>query len=194
MVAGLVLYLRGATINTMVLAGLVIALGAVVDDAIVDVENIVRRLRQHPQRGIFQSTARIVLEASYEVRHAIIFSTLIEVIALMPVFVMKGLSGAFFKPLALSYALAVGASMIVALTVTPAMSLILLRTAPLDRRESPLVRWLHRGYDAVLSRIVKTPRSAYITVGVIVVAGLLVLPQLGQSLLPSFKERDFLKF
>lgn len=192
MAAGLVLYLRGATVNTMVLAGLVIALGAVVDDAIVDVENIVRRLRQYPQKGILLSTARIILEASYEVRHAIIFSTLIEVIALTPVFAMKGLSGAFFKPLALSYALAVGASMIVALTVTPAMSLMLLRNAPLEKRESPLVRWLHRGYNAVLSRIVNTPRSAFITVGAIVVTGLLVLPLLGQSLLPSFKERDFL--
>ena len=192
MAGALVLYLRGATINTMVLAGFVIALGAVVDDAIVDVENIVRRLRQHRQEGKRVSVASIILEASFEVRHAIIYSTLIEIVALLPVFVMEGLSGAFFKPLALSYALAVGASTVVALTVTPAMSFILLRNVPLEKRESPLVRWLHRGYDAVLARIVKTPRKAYATVGVIVLAGLMVLPLLGQSLLPSFKERDFL--
>jgi CzcA family heavy metal efflux pump len=192
MTAMLVLYFRGTTINTMVLAGLVIALGAVVDDAIIDVENIVRRLRQHRKEGSKLSIPRIVLEASFEVRHAIIYATLIEIMALLPVFVMEGLSGAFFQPLAISYALAVGASMIVALTVTPAMSLILLRNVPLEKRESPLVKRLHRGYDAVLARIISTPRKAYLTVGIIALAGLVVLPQLGQSLLPDFKERDFL--
>src|SRR5262245_33261772 len=190
----LVLYLRGATINTMVLAGFVIALGAVVDDAIVDVENIVRRLREHLQQGgsVLQ-LAKIILEASFEVRHAIIFASLIEITALVPVFFMEGLSGAFFKPLALSYCLAIAASTVVALTVTPALSYILLRNAPLATRQtSPLMRWLHRGYNALLSRIVRTPRPAYLTVGVTALAGGLVVPRLGQELLPSFKERDFL--
>jgi Cu/Ag efflux pump CusA len=149
MAATMVFYFRGTTINTMVLAGLVIALGAVVDDAIVDVENIVRRLRQDRKEGRKTPIGSIVLEASYEVRHAIIIATLIEVGALLPVFVMEGLSGAFFKPLALSYSMAIGASMVVALTVTPAMSFILLRNVPLKERESPLVRWLHRGYEAL---------------------------------------------
>ncbi|NNF11973.1 MAG: efflux RND transporter permease subunit [Gemmatimonadetes bacterium] len=188
----LVLSARGLTINTMVLAGLVIALGAVVDDAIVDVENIVRRLRQARSEGRKTPIARVILEASFEVRHAIIFSTLIEIMALLPVFVMEGLSGAFFRPLAFSYALAVGASTVVALTVTPAMSFILLRNVPLEKRESPLVRRLHGGYNALLTRIVRTPRPAYATVGVMMVAGVMVVPQLGQSLLPDFKERDFL--
>ncbi|MGB5848067.1 MAG: efflux RND transporter permease subunit, partial [Ignavibacteriaceae bacterium] len=192
MAGGLVLFLQGATINTMVLAGFVIALGAVVDDAIVDVENIVRRLRQHRMEGGKISIAKIILEASMEVRHAIIFSTLIEIVVLVPVFVMEGLSGAFFQPLAFSYALAILASTLVALTVTPAMSYILLRNVKLDKRESHLVRLLHRGYNYILSRIVNTPRSAYVSVAVIVLAGLIVVPQLGQSLLPSFKERDFL--
>jgi len=189
---GLILYFQGATINTMILAGFVIALGAVVDDAIVDVENIIRRLREFRKTGKKISIGRIILEASMEVRHAIIFATLIEVMALIPVFVMEGLSGAFFRPLALSYALAVLASMGVALTITPAMSYILLKNAPLEHRESPLTRFLHKVYNSILSRVVNTPRSSYITVAVIVLAGLIVLPQLGQSLLPSFKERDFL--
>ena len=189
---GLILYFRGATINTMVLAGFVIALGAVVDDAIVDVENIIRRLREFRKSGKKVSFGRIILEASMEVRHAIIFATLIEVMALVPVFVMEGLSGAFFRPLALSYALAVLASMGVALTVTPAMSYILLRNVKLEHHESPLTRFLHRIYNSMLTRIVNTPRSSYATVAVIFFAGLIVLPQLGQSLLPSFKERDFL--
>ncbi|RME01744.1 MAG: efflux RND transporter permease subunit [Calditrichaeota bacterium] len=192
MAGGLVLYLQGATINTMVLAGFVIALGAVVDDAIVDVENIVRRLRESRKQGSKTPIGRIILEASMEVRHAIIFATLIEVMALLPVFFMQGLSGAFFRPLAFSYALAVLASMAVALTVTPAMSFILLRKAPLEKHESPLVLWLHKIYTKLLARIVKSPRPAYLTVLVIVLAGILVLPRLGQSLLPSFKERDFL--
>jgi CzcA family heavy metal efflux pump len=194
LVAGaLVLYVRDTTINTMVLAGFVIALGAVVDDAIVDVENIVRRLREHRKKGgSARWMGKIILEASFEVRHAIIFATLIEIMALVPVFFMEGLSGAFFQPLALSYALAIGASMIIALTVTPALSFILLGNAPLEKRESPLVRVLHRRYDALLTRIVRTPRPAYLTVGIIAIAGCVVVPQLGQELLPSFKERDFL--
>ena len=192
MAGAIVLYLQGTTINTMILAGFIIALGAVVDDAIVDVENITRRLRQHRKEGKKLSIGRIILEASFEVRHAIIFSTLIEVAALLPVFVMEGLSGAFFQPLALSYAIAIAASTVVALTVTPALSLILLRNAPLKQHESPLVKVLHRGYNWILSRTLKRPRPAYFTVAIIVLAGLVVLPQLGQELLPSFKERDFL--
>jgi Cu/Ag efflux pump CusA len=105
---------------------------------------------------------------------------------------MEGLSGAFFRPLAFSYAIAIAASMVVALTVTPAMSFVLLRNVPLEHRESPLTRWLQRGYGAVLTRIVKTPFPAYLTVGVTVLAGIVVWPLLGHSLLPSFKERDFL--
>ncbi len=192
MAGALVLYFRGTTLNTMVLAGFVIALGAVVDDAIIDVENIMRRLRQARAKGIKVSMFRIILDASLEVRGAIIYATLIEVVALIPVFFMEGLSGSFFKPLAMSYAIAVMASMIVALLVTPAMSYILLRKAPLEKRESLLLKWLHRVYMRVLSNIVSIPNRAYMVVGITALAGILVVPQLGQSLLPSFKERDFL--
>jgi len=193
--AGMVLYARGATINTMILAGLVISVGVVVDDAIIDIENIVRRLRLHRlatgDRST-ASTARIVLEASLEVRSAIVYATLINVVAVLPVFFMEGLTGAFFQPLAFSYALAVLVSMVVALTVTPALSLILLRNAPLERRQSPLVRWLQRGYVALLGRIIRSPRPAMAAVVVIALLGIAVVPGLGQSLLPDFKERDFL--
>jgi CzcA family heavy metal efflux pump len=191
-VAGLVLYLRGATLNTMVLAGLVIAIGGVVDDAIIDVENIVRRLRQHRREGSDRSTASIVLEASLEVRSAIVYAVLIDVAVLLPVFFLGGVSGAFFQPLAVSYALALLASMVVALIVTPALCLLLLRKAPLERRESPLLRWLQSGYGALLARIVRTPRPAFFAVCGLVLVGLSVMPFLGQSLFPAFKERDFL--
>jgi CzcA family heavy metal efflux pump len=192
MAAGLVLYWQNVTINTMVLAGLIIALGAVVDDAIIDVENITRRLREAKKAGRKVNMFRIVLEASCEVRNAIIYATLIEVMALLPVFFMEGLSGSFFKPLAASYAYAILASMIVALTITPAMSMILLRNAPLEKRESPLVAWLHRGYDWILSKALRRAWPSYLAAGIIALSGLLVLPRMGQQLLPDFKERDFL--
>ena len=125
-------------------------------------------------------------------RSAIVYATLIDAVALIPIFFLEGLSGAFFRPLAFSYALAVLASMVVALTVTPALGLMLLARAPLERRQSPLVTWLQRGYAALLGSIIRHARTAYAAVGVVALAGILVVPQLGQSLLPSFKERDFL--
>jgi CzcA family heavy metal efflux pump len=190
--AALVLYFLGVSMNTMVLAGFVIALGDVVDDAIIDVENIVRRLRQYRREGTNKSTATIILEASLEVRNAIIFATLIIVVALSPILFLEGLSGAFFRPLALSYVLAMLASMVVALTVTPALSLILFRKAPLEQRDPPVMRWLVRGYNALLTPIVRSPRPAYLAVVAMAVVGIAVYPLLGQDLLPSFKERDFL--
>src|SRR5437763_13244309 len=117
----LVLHWRGTTINTMTLAGLVIALGAVVDDAIIDVENIVRRLREERAGGGTRPTAAVVLEASLEVRSPIIYATLIIVVASVPVLLLDGLTGAFFRPLALSYTLATVALLLVALTLTPAL-------------------------------------------------------------------------
>ena len=110
----------------MVLAGLVVAIGVVVDDAIIDVENIVRRLRQARAVGSTQSTFGIVLDASVEVRTAITYATMINVVAVVPVLFLEGLSGSFFRPLVLSYGLAVLVSMLVALTVTPALCLLLL--------------------------------------------------------------------
>jgi CzcA family heavy metal efflux pump len=190
--AGLVLFLRGETINVMVLAGFVIAIGVVVDDAIIGVENIVRRLREHRRQGSTKPTASIVLEATLEVRPPIVYATLIIFAAIGPIFFLTGLTGAFFRPLALSYVLAVAASLLVALTVTPAMSLILLSKGPLKTRTPPLTRWLQRGYERALARIIRTPVWAYGAVAVTAIAGLAVVPFLGQSLLPSFKERDFL--
>ncbi len=192
-VAGLVLYWRGATINTMILAGFVIALGDIVDDAIIDIENVVRRLRLYRAAGSTKSTARIILEASLEVRSAIVYATLIEVAAVGPIFMLEGLSGSFFRPLAASYALALLASMIVALTVTPALSLIFFRSPQsLMHRESPVVPALKRLYTRTLQAIMPRPNRAYASVALLGVAGLVMLPFLGQSLLPAFKERDFL--
>ena len=195
-VALLVLYWRGTTVNAMVVAGLVIALGAVIDDAVVDVDHIVRRLRRQRQAGSDQPAATIILEAALEMRSAIFFATLILVLAVLPVFFLEGVSGAFFQPLAISYALAVLASMVIALTVTPALSLILLSSmsnAPLKGRESPLIAWLQRGYERALAGVVRAPRLAFAAVAAAIVVGLAVLPFLRQEqLLPSFKELDLM--
>jgi CzcA family heavy metal efflux pump len=190
--AGLILHLRGTTINVMILAGMIIAVGDVVDDAIIDIENIWRRLRQRRSEGSTQSLASIILDASIEVRGAIVYATLLAMVVLAPVFFLEGLSGAFFQPLAISYTLAVLVSMVVALTVTPALAYLLLRNAPVEQRYSPVVPWLQKTYRAVLARIVQRPRYAYATVGVIALLGVLILPGLGRELLPEFKERDFL--
>jgi CzcA family heavy metal efflux pump len=193
LIAGaLVLYLREATLNTMVLAGFLIAVGVVVDDAIVDVENVMWRLRQARQAGSAQSSAAIILEAALEMRSAMFYATLILVLAIMPVFFIEGLAGAFVQPLALSYLLALLASMLVALTLTPALCLLLLANAPVERHTSPLVGWLQRGYERGLARIIQRPRSMLAAVAVLTVVGLAIVPFLNQSLLPSFKERNLL--
>lgn len=190
--AVLVMNYFGATLNTMILAGFVIALGEVVDDAIIDIENIMRRLRENRAMGSPRSDRRVILDASLEIRGAVVFATLIIVVAVSPVFFLSGLSGAFFQPLAMAYVLALIASMVVALTVTPALSLILMGNVPVERRESPMVLWLQRKYGALLSKLLMTPRIAFRAAAVVAVVGLAVLPTLGHSLLPSFKERDFL--
>jgi Cu/Ag efflux pump CusA len=176
----------------MILAGFAIALGEVVDDAIIDIENIMRRLRENRAAGTPRSPALVILDASLEIRSAVVYATLIIVLAVSPVFFMTGLSGAFFQPLAMAYVLALLASMVVALTITPALSLILLAKAPLERQESPLVRWLQQAYARVLARVLRAPRTAFAATGALVLVGLALLPLLGQTLLPSFKERDFL--
>jgi CzcA family heavy metal efflux pump len=188
----LVLDLGGTTLNVMVLAGLVVAIGVVVDDAIIDVENIVRRVRQARAQGSGVSTFSIVLDASVEVRSAITYATLINVVAIVPVLFLQGVSGSFFKPLALAYGLAVLVSMLVALTVTPVLCLILLSRGRALRRESPLLRALKRGYGAVLARIIRRPSPAIVTAAAFLLAGLAIFPSLGESLFPNFKERDFL--
>ena len=189
--AALVLDARGATVNTMMLAGFAVAVGVVVDDAIIDTENIVRRLRARRAAGEPTSAGAVILAASLEVRGAILYATLINVAAVVPVLFIGGVSGAFFRPLALSYALAVLASMLVALTVTPALALILLGRAELGG-EPPLVRALKRAYERALRRVIATPWPAYGAVAAAAIAAAVVAPQLGEDLFPTFKEQDFL--
>jgi len=181
--------LVGGTLNTMVLAGLVIALGVVIDEAVLGDYAILRQLRRRREKGTDESNSRTILDAAVEVGSPMLFATLILLVAVVPVFMMEGVAGSFFKPLALSYSIALVTAMAVAATVTPALALLLLRNAPLERRDSPPIRWLRYRDESGLARIMSRPRTALLAAGLIVVAGLVVWPSLGQSLLPSFKER-----
>jgi Cu/Ag efflux pump CusA len=187
--AGLVLYFRGVTINSMILAGLVMALVVVIDDAVINVHNVTRRLRWRGEDG-GPSAFRVVADATLEMRSPILFATLAIVAALLPFFFMQDAAGAFLPPIAWSFLLAVGASMVVALTVTPAMCLMLL-SGSRGERKSPVVNWVLRGYDKVSSGI-RRPRPVFLAFGVILLAGLAALPFLDSSLRPSLKEQDVL--
>jgi CzcA family heavy metal efflux pump len=190
--ATLALQALGATINTMVLAGLVIAMGEVVDDAIIDVENIVRRLRLNRASPNPRPAFAVVLDASIEVRSAVVFASLIVVLVFVPVFFLEGLSGSFFRPLALAYVLAILASLVVALTVTPALSLMLLPGSTDRHRESPLVRVLKAAYGTILPWFVRRPGVAIaILVGSFAYTAW-ALAGLGEEFLPNFQENDFL--
>ncbi|HLO30160.1 MAG TPA: efflux RND transporter permease subunit [Anaerolineales bacterium] len=187
-----VLYLRGITFNIMILAGLVAALGVIIDDTITLVENVSLRLHQDRKEGNLKPIASVILDAALEMRGPIFYSLVILLLAAASAFLIKGLASAFFQPLALSYVLAVLASMLVTLTVTPALCLIVLGEQKVERRASPLVLWLQRGYESVLSQMVQRGRIAFIVLLVLTLVSLAALPSLKQTLLPSFKERDLL--
>ena len=193
--AGVVLYLLGATINAMVVAGLVVAIGALVADAVLDVDNMQRRLREHRQQGEYEGAARsaagAVLDAALEMRGSALFATLIILVAAVPVVLLEGLTGSFTRPLVLSYALAVLASMVVALTVTPALGLLLSSGDRRNRAESPIIRWLQPRYDRALTSVVRNSRWAYVAVAALLLAGLATLPLLRTpQLLPPLRERQ----
>jgi CzcA family heavy metal efflux pump len=188
--AGFVIYLRGGTMNAIVLAGLLMALSVMVDDALIDVEKILRSLRQSRESQNPQPTMNIVLEASFEVRSTIFYSTLIVLLAVSPVFFLSGPTRTFFQPLVVSYVLAILISMLVALIVTPALALILFGISPIGQHVSPLVRWIQPAYERMLAWFAQRPRMAFATIVVALIIGLVVLPFLSLSPVPSFKERD----
>ncbi len=179
----------GATLNTMVLAGLLMAIGVVVDESIVSVDAVLRQLRRRREEGQAVSGFRLAIDAAFQVRVPMLYATLILLLAVVPVFLIEGVAGTFFKPLALSYALAILAAMVVAMIVTPALGLLLLRGRPLDRRAAPPIRWLQHQYARFLARTIHTPRSALITAAAITAIGVAAWPWLQQSLLPSFQDR-----
>ncbi|HZL87113.1 MAG TPA: efflux RND transporter permease subunit [Pirellulaceae bacterium] len=190
--AALILHWFGVTMNTMVLAGLIIALGEVVDDAIIDVENIVRRLRLNQAAERPRSAFRVILAASLEVRGAVVYGTLTVMLVIMPVFFLEGLAGSFFRPLALAYVLGIFVSLVVALTVTPALCILLLPSKASRRRESPLLSLLKRPYRAILPYLIPHPGIALLTLALTLGAAIGGAMFLGEEFLPKFQEYDFL--
>ncbi|MFN8503118.1 efflux RND transporter permease subunit [Kouleothrix sp.] len=186
--AGLVLWMRGATINIVAILGLAVAAGVLIDDAIVDVEHVVRRLRAAPG----EPAAAVIRAAVLEMRGPLAYALLIALLAIVPVFFVEGMLGTFLQPLALTYLLAVVAGMAVALLVTPGLCLLLLGRAPAALREAGLASRLARGYGRLLSRLLSAPRAAYLLAALLLVLGLVALPLLSPALTPSFKERNLL--
>ncbi|MBS2012789.1 MAG: efflux RND transporter permease subunit [Deltaproteobacteria bacterium] len=190
--AAAVLAWRGVTLDTMTVAGLVIALGEVVDDAIIDVENIERRLAVNAALDSPRPALSVVLDASLEVRSAVVYATLVVVLVFLPVYFLDGLAGAFFRPLAVAYVLAVGASLVVALVVTPALSLVLLRTTARAHARGPLSRALKRAYEPLVRGLVRRWRAAGAGFAATLAIALAMVPLLGEAFLPDFHETDFL--
>ena len=189
--AVLVLTAFNVSMNTMVIAGLVIALGEVVDDAIIDVENIIRRLKLNRLLENPQSKLSVIVNASLEVRSAVVYATMIVMVVFLPVFFLEGIAGAFFKPLAMAYLFAILASLIVALVVTPALSLMLLN-ADDEEKEIVIIRWLHIKYATILDSVLTKPKKIFVTTAFVFVATGIGSLFLGSEFLPEFKETDFL--
>jgi CzcA family heavy metal efflux pump len=181
----------GVTLNTITVGGLAIAIGAVVDDAIIDVENIFRRLRENQALGRPRSTFKVTLDASIEVRSAVVYATFIVALIFLPVLTLTGLQGSFFAPLALSYLLAIMASLVVALTVTPALALLFFSKGVKNTREPRLQRGIKWAYGKILRFFSRWPR-ALLAAGVALCAGsVFLLPEAGDELLPDFREGHF---
>ncbi len=181
----------GVTLNTITLGGLAIAIGEVVDDAIIDVENIFRRLRQNQTAAQPVSTFRVVLQASIEVRSAVVYATFIVALVFLPVLTLTGLQGSFFAPLALSYILAIMASLAVALTLTPALSLILFANGVRQGSEPRLQTWIKSVYSRVVGFCARWPKTLVAVAVLGCAAAASRLPNLGSEFLPEFREGHF---
>jgi CzcA family heavy metal efflux pump len=182
----------GFGINTLTLGGLAIALGEVVDDAIVDVENIARRLREHRAAGGTRSLADVVLDASLEVRGSVVYATFVVILVFLPVLALSGVQGALFRPLGLAYILATLASLVVALTVTPALTLVVLARRSARQGDPPLLARLKRSYASLLSGLVERPVAVSLAAFTLCAAAAAALPFFGAAFLPQFREGHYL--
>ncbi|MCX5644180.1 MAG: efflux RND transporter permease subunit [Phycisphaerae bacterium] len=182
----------GFSLNTMTLGGLAIAIGEVVDDAVIDVENILRRLRENRRLPEPLSAFRVVLNASIEVRSAVVYATLAVILVFVPILTMSGLAGRLFAPLGVAYILAILASLLVALTVTPALCLVLLGGQQVAEVEPPVVRRLKARYVGVLQRVETNSKKVLLAVVVFTGVGLAALPFLGGGFLPELNEGHFI--
>ena len=191
-VAVMVIEALGGTINTMTLGGMAIAVGALVDDAIIDVENIARRLRENTVRSpdARHGTLAVVFDATHEIQGSIVFATLVIILVFLPIFFLSGVEGRLLQPLGLAYVVALAASLLVAVTVTPVLGYFLLpRDQAIRRgREPYLVRAAKRLYEPVLDRWLTRWATVLVLAGVALALALVALSQAGRSFLPPFNE------
>ena len=188
-----VLQIQGVTINMMIIAGIIIALGALVDDAIIDLENIKRKIALNKEHDQNKSIGSIIFEATVEKRTPIIYATPIILIAVLPVFFLQGVTGAFFKSIAVAYILAILASFVISITLTPSLMYFLFKNFPTTARESYFKKWLLLLYDKLFLKAVRVPRPIFVTSCLIVVAviiGFITFQQ--QTIDPTFKETDLI--
>lgn len=188
----LVLDWLGYSLNTLTLGGLAIALGEVVDDAIIDVENIARRLRQNRAAGSPRSALQVVIDASLEVRSSVVYATFVVALVFLPVIALSGVQGALFRPLALAYILAILASLVMALSVTPALTLMLLGRRERKDRTPVVLAWVTRHYERALRALMPRPALAIAGAAALCVAALACLPFFGATFLPEFREGHYL--
>jgi len=194
---GAIIILRcfGISLNAMTLGGLAIALGEVVDDAIVDVENVLRRLLQNRRLKNPRPAYQVVLDASLEVRSAVVYASFIVMLVFLPVFFLGGLPGMFFRPLGYAYIAAILVSLLVALTVTPAMCLLLLRNVQASAEHEPLaVRLVKRAYSWLLPIVLEHSRLTIAVAAGLLVAAVAWIPFFGGELLPDFRESNVIIF
>lgn len=185
----------GLTINTMSLGGIAIAIGSLVDDSIVDVENVFKRLRQNREKpeNERESVIKVVYEASKEVRMPMLNSTLIIIASFLPLFFLSGMEGRMLKPLGITFIISLMASTLVALTVTPVLSSFMLGSQNSDKtgREPALVRWLKKYYGKALNWSLGHKKTILCGVGALLVAAVVMFFTLGGSFLPAFNEGSF---
>ncbi|HEX8949641.1 MAG TPA: efflux RND transporter permease subunit [Dissulfurispiraceae bacterium] len=182
----------GLSLNTMTIGGLAIAIGEVVDDAVIDVENIFRRLRENRLLEKPRNELRVVYEASVEVRSAVVYATFAVVLVFIPVLTMSGVAGSFFAPLGLSYIFAILSSLFVALTVTPALSFIMLGGKELKGEDPPAVRWTKQCYGKAIHAVEEHPEAVIAAVALLIAAALAIIPSLKGKLLPELIEGNFI--
>jgi len=179
-------------LNIMVLGGLAIALGEVVDDAIIDTENIFRRLRENRMLATPRAIYKVVFDASMEVRSSVVYATIIVALVFMPLLTLSGVAGKLFAPLGFAYIAAILASLIVALTLTPALCYLMLGTAKLDSEDPPMIRIIKQTYVRMLYRIEKQYKII-ITVAIILMAlGLGTLPLFKSQFIPALHEGHYI--
>jgi len=180
------------SLNIMVLGGLAIALGEVVDDAIIDTENIFRRLRENRQRAEPIPLSEVVYQASLEVRSSVVYATFIVALVFIPLLTLSGVAGKLFAPLGLAYILAIMSSLVVAVTLTPALSLVLLGKSGLKSAEPPVIAWIRPRYVWLLGLIDQRPRRVLTLTAVMLAMGMALLPFFEGEFIPPLKEGHFI--